>query len=55
MENPPKKYFRLGPGLMVRLKHAYIVKCDEYLTDDAGNVTGIEFTQAGRTSKLKRL
>src|SRR5690606_32767244 len=29
MENPPKKYFRLFPGGMVRLKHAYIIRCDE--------------------------
>jgi glutaminyl-tRNA synthetase len=29
MENPPKKYFRLAPGGMVRLKHAYIIRCDE--------------------------
>ena len=30
MENPTKKYFRLGPGLMVRLKSAYIVKCENF-------------------------
>jgi glutaminyl-tRNA synthetase len=29
MENPPKKYFRLAPGQMVRLKSAYIIRCDE--------------------------
>lgn len=44
MENPPKKFFRLGPGLMVRLKHAYIIKCESYKTDDAGNVTEIHCT-----------
>ncbi len=41
MEEPPKKFFRLGPGLMVRLKGAYIVKCDGFKKDDAGNVTEI--------------
>lgn len=41
MENPPKKFFRLGPGLMVRLKHAYIVKCDSFETDANGQVTTI--------------
>ena len=41
MENAPKKFFRLGPGLMVRLKHAYIVKCDDFKKDDAGNITEI--------------
>src|SRR5689334_7844271 len=39
MENPPKKYFRLAPGQMVRLKSAYIIKCDEVIKDASGNVT----------------
>ncbi len=39
MENPPKKYFRLAVGQMVRLKSAYIIRCDEALKDEAGNVT----------------
>src|SRR6218665_2327710 len=38
MENPPKKYFRLAPGQMVRLKSAYIIKCDEVIKDETGNV-----------------
>ena len=38
MENPPKKYFRLSPGGMVRLKGAYIIKCDEVIKDDAGSI-----------------
>jgi glutaminyl-tRNA synthetase len=38
MENPPKKYFRLAVGQMVRLKSAYIIRCDEALKDEAGNV-----------------
>lgn len=37
MENPPKKYFRLAPGQMVRLKSAYIIKCEEVIKDAAGN------------------
>jgi len=41
MEEPPKKYFRLSPGQMVRLKHAYIVKCTGFKKDDAGNVTEV--------------
>lgn len=41
MENPPKKYFRLSPGQMVRLKSAYIIKCDEVIKDDAGNITEV--------------
>lgn len=39
MENPPKKYFRLFPGSMVRLKYAYIIRCDEVIKDESGNVT----------------
>ncbi|RAJ04085.1 glutaminyl-tRNA synthetase [Chitinophaga skermanii] len=41
MENPPKKFFRLGVGLSVRLKHAYIVKCESFEKDENGNVTTI--------------
>ena len=41
MENPPKKYFRLAPGQMVRLKSAYIIQCDEVIKDAAGNITEI--------------
>ncbi len=39
MEVAPKKYFRLAPGQMVRLKSAYIIKCDDFVKDEAGNVT----------------
>lgn len=38
MENPPKKFFRLAPGKMVRLKSAYIVRCDEVVKNADGNV-----------------
>lgn len=41
MENAPKKFFRLGPGLTVRLKYAYIIKCDDFKKDENGNVTEI--------------
>ncbi len=44
MENPPKKYFRLAPGQMVRLKGAYIIKCESIIKDDDGNVTEIHCT-----------
>ncbi|MCB0716199.1 MAG: glutamine--tRNA ligase/YqeY domain fusion protein [Chitinophagaceae bacterium] len=39
MEEPPKKYFRLAPGKMVRLKSAYIIQCDEVIKDEQGNIT----------------
>lgn len=41
MEEPPKKFFRLGVGLMVRLKHAYIVKCESFVKDEHGKVTEV--------------
>ena len=41
MENPPKDYFRLSPGKEVRLKNAYIIKCDEVKKDSQGNITEI--------------
>jgi glutaminyl-tRNA synthetase len=44
MENPPKKYFRLAPGQMVRLKSAYIIKCDEVVKDENGIVHEIRCT-----------
>ncbi|MEY2948882.1 MAG: hypothetical protein RLZZ248_83 [Bacteroidota bacterium] len=34
MEDPPKKFFRLSPGGMVRLKNAYIIVCDHYIKDE---------------------
>lgn len=39
MEVAPKKYFRLAPGQMVRLKSAYIIKCDDVIKDADGNIT----------------
>ncbi|MFZ1370146.1 MAG: glutamine--tRNA ligase/YqeY domain fusion protein, partial [Ferruginibacter sp.] len=41
MEEPAKKWFRLAPGAMVRLKSAYIVKCEHYIKDPSGKVTEI--------------
>ena len=44
MEEPAKKWFRLAPGTMVRLKNAYIVKCEDFKKDAEGNVTEIHCT-----------
>ena len=41
MEEPTKKYFRLGPGLSVRLKSAYIIECESFDKDANGNVTTV--------------
>ena len=44
MEEPPKKYFRLRPGGEVRLKYAYIIKCEEVVKDDQGNIVELRCT-----------
>jgi glutaminyl-tRNA synthetase len=44
MEDPPKKFFRLGPGQEVRLKGAYIVKCEDFKKDENGIITEIYCT-----------
>ncbi|MCM3288681.1 glutamine--tRNA ligase/YqeY domain fusion protein [Paenibacillus sp. MER 180] len=44
MENPPNKYFRLFPGNEVRLKHAYFIKCNDFVKDENGNVVEIHCT-----------
>lgn len=38
MELPAKKWFRLAPGTMVRLKNAYIIRCDNFIKNDAGEI-----------------
>ena len=44
MENPPKKFFRLAPGQEVRLKGAYIIKCEDVVKDSEGNIVEIHCT-----------
>lgn len=44
MEDPPKKFFRLSPGSEVRLKHAYIIKCQQVVRDETGEITEIHCT-----------
>lgn len=45
MEDPPKKFFRLAPGREVRLKHAYIIKCERVVKDDkTGEVVELRCT-----------
>ena len=59
MEAPPKKFFRLKPGGMVRLKHAYVIKCEEVIKDADGNITELhcsydpESKSGGRTANQK--
>ena len=44
METPPPKYFRLRPGAEVRLKYAYIIKCEEVVKDSLGNIAELRCT-----------
>ncbi len=44
MENPPKKFFRLAPGTEVRLRYAYLIKCEEVIKDAEGNITELRCT-----------
>jgi len=44
MEDPPKKFFRLGLDREVRLKHAYYITCTDFIKDENGDVTEIHCT-----------
>jgi glutaminyl-tRNA synthetase len=44
MENPPRKFFRLAPGQEVRLKNAYIIKCEQVIKNDQGEVVELRCT-----------
>jgi glutaminyl-tRNA synthetase len=44
MEHPPKKFFRLSPGNEVRLRYAYILKCERAVKDASGNVVELRCT-----------
>jgi len=43
-EDAPKQWFRMAPGALVRLKHAYIVKCERAIKDEAGNIVEVRCT-----------
>jgi len=61
MEDPPKKFFRLAPGSEVRLKHAYIIKCERVVKDEkTGEIVELHCTYdpetrsgSGSTRKVK--
>jgi len=44
MEDPPKKFFRLSPGNEVRLRYAYIIKCEEVIKDNDGKIIELKCT-----------
>jgi glutaminyl-tRNA synthetase len=60
MEDPPRKFFRLGPGKEVRLKSAYIIHCQDYIKDEEGNITEVhciydEATRSGGPEANRRV
>ncbi|MFQ3579902.1 MAG: glutamate--tRNA ligase family protein, partial [Bacteroidales bacterium] len=60
MENPPKKFYRLSPGSEVRLRYAYIIKCNEVIKDEFGNIVELlctydEQTKGGFTPEGKKV
>ncbi len=60
MEDPPRKFFRLGPGREVRLKSAYVIRCDDFKKDENGNVTELlctydETTKSGADTSGKKV
>ena len=50
MEDPPKKFFRLGPGREVRLRYGYFLKCNDVVKDDAGNIIELRCTYDPETA-----
>lgn len=44
MEEPPKKFFRLGPGREVRLRYGFFITCHEVIKDDEGRITELRCT-----------
>ncbi len=49
MEDPPKKFFRLGPGREVRLRYAYFVTCTDVIKNDAGELVELRCTYDPKT------
>jgi len=60
MENPMKKFFRLSPGNEVRLRYAYIIKCDDVIKDENGNIIELKCsydpeTKSGSTASQRKV
>ena len=50
MEDPPKKFFRLGPGREVRLRYAYFLKCHDVVKDESGEIVELRCTYDPETA-----
>ncbi|WP_275287319.1 glutamine--tRNA ligase/YqeY domain fusion protein [Halomonas elongata] len=59
MEDPPKKFFRLAPGKEVRLRNSYVIRCDEVIKDDDGEVTelrcSVDFDTLGKNPEDRKV
>ena len=59
MEEPPKKFFRLAPGKEVRLRNSYVIRCDEVVKDDAGNIIelrcSVDFDTLGKNPEGRKV
>ena len=53
MEVPPKKFFRLSPGAEVRLRYAYILKCERVVKDAAGAIVELRCTLRSRVAERR--
>ena len=49
MEDPPRKFFRLGPGREVRLRYAYFITCNNVIKDSDGNIVELHCTYDPKT------
>lgn len=49
MEDPPKKFFRLGPGREVRLRNSYVIKCNDFICDEHGKIIELHCTHDAAT------
>jgi len=59
-EDPPRKFFRLAPGREVRLKHAYIIRCERVVRDADGDITEVHCsydptTKSGSSGEGRRV
>ena len=59
MEEPPKKFFRLAPGKEVRLRNAYVIRCDEVIKDASGDIEelrcSVDFDTLGKNPEGRKV
>ncbi|UYG05809.1 glutamine--tRNA ligase/YqeY domain fusion protein [Halomonas sp. LR3S48] len=59
MEEPPKKFFRLAPGQEVRLRNSYVIRCDEVVKNDVGEIEelrcSVDFDTLGKNPEGRKV